>query len=57
VSGRSEYRLCKLWEGLSREKYIPGCAGCGCVEPGHELSALYECWYSTGRVKREGGRD
>ena len=26
------------------------------MELGYELSALCECWYSTGKVKREGGR-
>ena len=24
---RSEYRLCQLWAGVYREKYIPGCVG------------------------------
>ena len=42
--------------GLSRDKYIPRCAGCGSVESGHELSTLCECRYSTDRVKMEGGR-
>jgi len=34
-----------MGEGLSREKYVPGYAGCGSVDLGHELSALCECWY------------
>jgi len=53
---RSEYRLCELWEGVSSEKYVPCCVGCSRVELGHELCALCESWYMTGRVKREGGR-
>jgi len=40
-----------MWGGLSRVMYIPGCAGCGSVESGHELSAMCECRYSTGRVQ------
>jgi hypothetical protein len=53
---RSEYRLCELGEGVSSEKYIPCCVGCSRVELGHELCALCKGWYTTGRVKREGGR-
>ena len=53
---RSEYRLCKLWARVYREKYIPGCVGSSRAELGHKQSALYESWYMTGRVKREGGR-
>ena len=33
---RSEYRLCKLWAGVYRKKYIPGFAGSSRAEPGHE---------------------
>jgi hypothetical protein len=53
---RSEYRLRELWEGVSSEKYIPRCVGCSSAELGCELCALCESWYTTGRVKREGGR-
>ena len=52
----SEYRLCKLCAGVYREKYIPGCVGSSRAELGHEQSALYGSWYTTGSFKREGGR-
>ena len=36
--------------------YIPGRAGCGCVELGRARWAQCESCYSTGKVKWEGGR-
>ena len=42
--------------GYIEKKYVPGCVGCSRAELGHELCALCESWYTTGKVKREGGR-
>ena len=35
---------------------MPCCVGCSRVDLGHELCAPFVRWYTTGRVKREGGR-